>query len=64
MYTVKCMDINCNWRLLASRLPDGITWAIKKIDNPEHTCRGIDAHNSLVTVEWGANKLIEDIRAK
>ncbi|XP_057517894.1 uncharacterized protein LOC130798818 [Amaranthus tricolor] len=24
MYTVKCMDINCNWRLHASRLPDGI----------------------------------------
>ena len=30
MYTVMCMDINCNWRLHASRLPDGITWAIKK----------------------------------
>ena len=25
MYIVKCMDINCNWRLHASRLLSGIT---------------------------------------
>ena len=62
MYTVN-MDINCYWRLHASRLPNGITWATKKIDNPKHTCRGLDAHNSLVTVKWVANKLMEDIRA-
>ena len=29
-YTVKCMDINCNWRLHGSRLADCIAWAIKK----------------------------------
>ncbi|XP_021764000.1 uncharacterized protein LOC110728665 [Chenopodium quinoa] len=30
-YTVTCLAQCCEWRLHASRLPDGKTWAIKKI---------------------------------
>ena len=30
-YTVRCSDANCEWTLHASRLVNGVTWAIKKI---------------------------------
>ncbi|XP_021744262.1 uncharacterized protein LOC110710294 [Chenopodium quinoa] len=40
-YTVQCGAENCSWRLHASRLPDGVTWAIKTIKNAEHTCFGL-----------------------
>ena len=42
---------------------DGIKWAIKMIDNPEHNCRARETHNSLVTIKWAATKLMDDIRA-
>ncbi|XP_057548020.1 uncharacterized protein LOC130826447 [Amaranthus tricolor] len=63
VYTVACLDAGYGWRLHASRLPDGTTWAIKKIDNPEHNCRALETHNSLVTIKWAATKLMDDIRA-
>ncbi|XP_057518427.1 uncharacterized protein LOC130799342 [Amaranthus tricolor] len=39
-YTISCSEAKCEWILHASRLPDGVTWAIKKIQNAEHTCLG------------------------
>ena len=63
VYVVACLDAGCGWRLHASRLPECTTWAIKKIDNPEHNCRALETHNSLVTIKWAATKLMDDIRA-
>ncbi|XP_021773644.1 uncharacterized protein LOC110737619 [Chenopodium quinoa] len=57
------LALNCGWRIHSSRLPDGVTWAIKSIKNSEHTCGGLDERNPLVTVKWAAEKLMEDIRA-
>ncbi|KAL2942222.1 FK506-binding protein 4 [Bienertia sinuspersici] len=62
-FTVTCLNLNCQWRLHSSRLPDGKTWAIKSIRNNEHTCHGLDNKNPLVSVEWAAEKLMDDIRA-
>lgn len=45
-YTIICSDQDCRWRLHASRLPDDRTWAIKSIQNTEHTCQGL----RLITV--------------
>ncbi|XP_021761407.1 uncharacterized protein LOC110726260 [Chenopodium quinoa] len=61
-FTTSCLALNCGWRIHSSRLPDGVTWAIKNIKNPEHTCGGLDERNPLVTVKWAAEKLLEDIR--
>ncbi|KAL2903517.1 Phosphoenolpyruvate carboxylase [Bienertia sinuspersici] len=61
--TATCQDFNCNWRIHSSRLPDGKTWAIKSIKNPEHICRGLDDRNPLVNISWTAEKLMDDIRA-
>ncbi|XP_021767519.1 uncharacterized protein LOC110731908 [Chenopodium quinoa] len=41
----------------------GITWAIKTIHNPEHTCQGLDSRNNMVNVRWAKRMLLEDIRA-
>lgn len=62
-YTIICSDERCAWRLHASILPDGITWAIKSIQNPEHTCLGLENRNSMVTAKWACRVLLEDIRA-
>ncbi|XP_021766518.1 uncharacterized protein LOC110730976 [Chenopodium quinoa] len=62
-FTVQCLELNCNWRIHSSVLPDGTTWAIKSIKDSEHTCRGLDERNPLVNVKWAASKLIDDIRA-
>ena len=62
-YTARCSYANCEWRLHASRLADGVTCAIKKIQNPEHTCLGLKTKNPMVTVKWACNVLLEDIRA-
>ncbi|KAL2896048.1 Tagatose-6-phosphate kinase [Bienertia sinuspersici] len=37
-YTIRCTDENYGWRLHAYRLQDGMTWAIKSIQNMEHCC--------------------------
>ncbi|KAL2893341.1 hypothetical protein RDABS01_009250 [Bienertia sinuspersici] len=63
MYTILCSALNCGWKLHASKLPDGQTWAIKYIKNPEHTCVGSESKNSMVNVKWGTRVLLEDIRA-
>ncbi|XP_056688621.1 uncharacterized protein [Spinacia oleracea] len=63
IYTVTCSQEKCDWRLHASRLPDGRTWAIKKIMPNEHTCRGLETHNPVCSVKWAASKVMEDIRA-
>ena len=62
-YTISCSEAKCEWRLHASRLPDGVTWAIKKIQNAEHTCWGLETKNPMVTVNWACHALLEDIRA-
>ncbi|KAL2904831.1 Sec-independent protein translocase protein TatA [Bienertia sinuspersici] len=61
-YTVICSSGTCYWRLHAARLPDGITWAIKSIQNPEHTCIRLKTRNPMVNVKWAARVLMEDIR--
>ncbi|XP_021756653.1 uncharacterized protein LOC110721773 [Chenopodium quinoa] len=45
------------------RLPDGVTWAIKSIQNMEHTCSGLEVKNPMVSTKWAARVLLEDIRA-
>nr|XP_017257309.1 PREDICTED: uncharacterized protein LOC108226826 [Daucus carota subsp. sativus] len=62
-YTATCYAECCKWRIHSSRLPDGITWAIKKIEPNVHTCRGLETYNPLCDVKWAASKLMEDIRA-
>lgn len=62
-YTATCYAACCKWRIHASKLTDGITWAIKKIDPNVHTCRGLETHNPLCSVKWAASKLMEVIRA-
>lgn len=62
-YTSTCLAACCGWRIHASRLTDGITWAIKKIDPNIHTCRGLETYNPICSVKWAAGKLMEDIRA-
>ncbi|KAL2899681.1 putative membrane protein insertion efficiency factor [Bienertia sinuspersici] len=39
--TVRCSAVECGWRLHASKLADDTTWAIKSIQNSEHTCMGL-----------------------
>lgn len=62
-YTVYCAALNCAWRLHASRLPDGHTWAIKSIQHSKHTCASLETKNSMVTAKWAGRVLLEDIRA-
>ena len=62
-YTATYYAECCGWRIHSSRLADGITWAIKKIEPSVHTCRGLETYNPICTVKWGAMKLLEDIRA-
>ncbi|XP_021723907.1 uncharacterized protein LOC110691293 [Chenopodium quinoa] len=62
-FTTQCLELNCNWRIHSSVLPDGTTWAIKSIKDSDHTCRGLDERNPLVNVKWAVSKLIDDIRA-
>ncbi|XP_021748577.1 uncharacterized protein LOC110714378 [Chenopodium quinoa] len=56
-------DEGCEWRLHASRLADGFTWAIKSIKNGGHTCLGLETRNPMVTSKWASRVLLEDIRA-
>ncbi|XP_048502735.1 uncharacterized protein LOC125498550 [Beta vulgaris subsp. vulgaris] len=62
-YTVRCSDDKCEWKLHASKLPDGSTWAIKSIQNQEHTCLGLETRNPMVSSAWASRVLMEDIRA-
>lgn len=62
-FTARCKDYHCSWRIYSSRLPDGTTWAIKSIQNSEHTCMGLDDRNPLVNVKLAGVKLMNDIRA-
>ncbi|XP_074282602.1 protein FAR1-RELATED SEQUENCE 6-like [Silene latifolia] len=62
-YTAECATVGCEWRIHASVLQDGTTWAIKSIRAAEHGCNGVKSYNPLANAEWVSNKLIEDIRA-
>lgn len=62
-YTILCSALHCGWKLHASKLPDGQTWAIKYIRNSEHTCLGLGSNNPMVDVKWAVKALLEDIRA-
>ncbi|KAL2899669.1 putative aarF domain-containing protein kinase 1 [Bienertia sinuspersici] len=61
--TVRCSAVECGWRLHASKLADDTTWAIKSIQNSEHTCMGLQVNNHMVNSKWAAEKLMDDIRA-
>ncbi|KAL2930622.1 Enolase [Bienertia sinuspersici] len=60
-FTATCAAECCDWRVHASKLADGRTWAIKKIWPDKHSCRGWTSNNPICTVKWAANKLMEDI---
>ncbi|KAL2898418.1 Succinate--CoA ligase [ADP-forming] subunit beta [Bienertia sinuspersici] len=62
-YTVRCSDERCGWRLHGAKLVDRLTWAIKSIKNPEHTCLGLQTRNPMVSAKWACKELLEDIRA-
>ncbi|XP_074283347.1 uncharacterized protein LOC141607897 [Silene latifolia] len=62
-YTAECATLNYDWRIHASILPDGITWAIKNIRSPGHGCAGVRDHNPMATSDWVAKKLLPNIRA-
>ncbi|XP_021740882.1 uncharacterized protein LOC110707185 [Chenopodium quinoa] len=62
-YIVRCSDAHCGWRLHVVVLPDGTTWAIKLIQNSEHTCQGLETRNNMVNVRWVKSVLMDDIRA-
>ena len=62
-WTVICSDVNCDWRLHACRLSDGLTWVIKSIQNSEHSCLGLEIRNPMVNAKWAARVLLDDIRA-
>ncbi|XP_021752033.1 uncharacterized protein LOC110717599 [Chenopodium quinoa] len=61
-YTAECADIRCNWRIHATVLQDGFTWAIKSIKHG-HTCDLNMVNNPMCNCKWAAQKLLEDIRA-
>ncbi|KAL2943174.1 Elongation factor Tu mitochondrial, partial [Bienertia sinuspersici] len=62
-YTAICAAECCGWRIHASRLADGRTWAIKKINPNFHTCRGLETYNPICDVKWAGKKLMEKIRS-
>lgn len=62
-YSGTCYAQCCGWRIHASVLGDGVTWAIKKIDPNVHSCRGLEVYNPICNAKWAAAKLLEDIRA-
>ncbi|KAL2923076.1 RNA-directed RNA polymerase L, partial [Bienertia sinuspersici] len=62
VYTVRCSDERCSWRLHGSKLADGVTWAIKSIIGSEHTCLGLQKTNPMVSTKWAKKVLLEDIR--
>lgn len=51
-----CKDFKLRWRIHSSLVPDGRTWAIKNIQNMEHTCSRFDERNPLVHVKWAASR--------
>ncbi|KAH9620048.1 hypothetical protein KSS87_016890 [Heliosperma pusillum] len=62
-YTADCATASCGWRIHASVLPDGKTWAIKSIRSPDHGCDGVRNKNPMANCKWVASKLMEDVRA-
>ncbi|XP_074315350.1 uncharacterized protein LOC141651544 [Silene latifolia] len=62
-YTAEGATVGCEWRIHASVLQDGTTWAIKSIRAAEHGCNGVKSYNPLANAEWVSKKLIDDIRA-
>lgn len=61
-YTAICAAECCDWRIHASRLVDGRTWAIKKIWHDQHNCRGLETYKPICNVKWACKRLMEDIR--
>lgn len=57
--TVGCAASDCEWRVHASLLPDGITFAIKTC-NPVHTCQTIDKIQA--SARWMADKISSLVR--
>ncbi|KAH7851278.1 hypothetical protein Vadar_009383 [Vaccinium darrowii] len=59
--TCECAALDCNWRVHASPLPDGVTYMIKSY-NGEHTClsgsKSVEANST-----WIAKKLAVSLRA-
>ncbi|KAL9225036.1 hypothetical protein vseg_001008 [Gypsophila vaccaria] len=63
IYTTECAYLNCEWRIHVTVLPDDTSWAIKLIRQPEHGYNGVKTHSPMVTTDWVAKKLMEDITA-
>lgn len=61
-YTAECADLRCDWRIHASKLADGHTWAIKDI-RAGHSGDLNLTNNPMCNCEWAAQKLLEDIWA-
>ena len=55
--TVRCADMNCKWRLHASRLVDGVTFQVKVTSEP-HTCSYVNkCGNESASKYWIASKV-------
>lgn len=50
------------YRCPLCRLPDGITWAIKKIELNVYNCRELKTHNPISTVKRATSRLLEDVK--
>lgn len=48
--------------IYTSRLSNGVTWAIKKIEE-KHICRALEIYNHVCNVTWARKKLMDDSRA-
>ncbi|XP_057250284.1 uncharacterized protein LOC125496971 [Beta vulgaris subsp. vulgaris] len=61
-YTASCIVEACDWRIHASKLVDGISWAIKTMCGEHKLCRRLE-ENPMVTCDWLCRHLLGDITA-
>ncbi|KAL2934177.1 Reticulocyte binding protein 2-like protein b, partial [Bienertia sinuspersici] len=61
-FTATCIVQDCDWRIHASRLMDGISWAIKSIIGEHKLCGRLE-ENPMVSSAWLIRHLREDITA-
>ncbi|KAL2906564.1 Fibrous sheath-interacting protein 2, partial [Bienertia sinuspersici] len=61
-FTATCIVQDCDWRIHASRLMDGISWAIKSITGEHKLCGRLE-ENPMVSAAWLIRHLREDITA-
>ena len=61
-FTACCLVEDCDWRIHASRLMDGVSWAIKTLTG-EHVLCGRLEENPMVSSAWLVRHLKDDIFA-